>query len=212
MKIDDLQINFDKLHTTSLGEERIKRNLSLHTENVTEWCKNKIENASDIKVKGKNFYICVNGVVITVNSHSFTIITAHKLKTGAKQKGVEVKMTHKITPKAVLLQFVEAFNLADVEKLASLYAENAVNHQIANNPVVGKTAIRKMFELEFATADMTCIVENIFEDGEWAIMEWRDPLGLRGCGFFQIQEDKIVFQRGYWDKLSFLKQHNLPLE
>ena len=55
-------------------------------------------------------------------------------------------------------------------------------------------------------------VENIFEDGEWAIMEWKDPLGLRGCGFFHVQNDKIVFQRGYWDKLSFLKQHGLTVE
>ena len=27
-----------------------------------------------------------------------------------------------------------------------------------------------------------------------------------------IVNDKIVFQRGYWDKLSFLKQHGLPIE
>ncbi len=47
---------------------------------------------------------------------------------------------------------------------------------------------------------------------EWVILEWKDPLGLRGCGFFQIKDDKIIFQRGYWDKLSFLKQHNLPIE
>ena len=59
---------------------------------------------------------------------------------------------------------------------------------------------------------MVCIVENIFEDGEWAILEWKDPLGLRGCVFFHIQNDHIVFQRGDWDKLSFLKQHNLPIE
>jgi hypothetical protein len=56
---------------------------------------------------------------------------------------------------------------------------------------------------------MTCIPENIFEDGDWAILEWRDPLGLRGCGFFQIRDDRIVFQRGYWDRLSFLEQHGL---
>jgi hypothetical protein len=31
---------------------------------------------------------------------------------------------------------------------------------------------------------MTCVVENIFEDGEWAILEWKDPLGLRGYVFF----------------------------
>ena len=112
-------------------------------------------------------------------------------------------------PKDILLQFVDAFNNADADRLADLYAENAVNHQVANDPVVGKKAIHEMFRQEFSAADMTCLVENIFEDGEWAIMEWKDPLGLRGCGFFQIQNDKIVFQRGYWDKLSFLKQQSL---
>ena len=115
-------------------------------------------------------------------------------------------------PKEILMQFIEAFNNADAEKISDLYDENAVNHQVANEPVVGKAAIRKMFEQEFSTAEMTCIVENIFEDGEWAIMEWKDPLGLRGCGFFRIQNDKIVFQRGYWDKLSFLKQYGLSVE
>lgn len=69
-----------------------------------------------------------------------------------------------------------------------------------------------MFEDEFNQAEMVCIAENIFEDGDWAILEWVDPLGLRGRGFFRILGGKIVFQRGYWDKLSFLKQHNLPLE
>ena len=115
-------------------------------------------------------------------------------------------------PKEILLQFIEAFNNADVEKLSNLYVENAINHQVANEPVVGKTTITEMFKQEFATADMVCIVENIFEDGEWAVMECKDPLGLRGCGFFHIQNNKIVFQRGYWDKLSFLKQNNLPIE
>ena len=115
-------------------------------------------------------------------------------------------------PKDILTQWLNAFNSADIEKLSNLYDENAVNHQVANEPVIGKKAIKKMFEQEFAAADMTCAVENIFEDGEWVIMEWKDPLGLRGCGFFHIQNDKIVFQRGYWDKLSFLKQHDLPIE
>lgn len=92
------------------------------------------------------------------------------------------------------------------------YTDDAVNHQVANAPVAGKEAIRRMFAGEFATAKMVCIVENIFEDGEWAILEWKDPLGLRGCGFFHIKNNLIVYQRGYWDKLSFLKQHNLPIE
>ena len=115
-------------------------------------------------------------------------------------------------PKDVLKKFVEAFNAQDVQALIALYDNNAVNHQVANEPVVGKVAIEKMFIDEFEAAEMTCIVENMFEDGEWAIMEWRDPLGLRGCGFFHVVNDKIVLQRGYWDKLSFMKQQGLPLE
>jgi len=117
-----------------------------------------------------------------------------------------------MSPKDIVKQFVERFNAANADALAELYDDNAVNHQVANAPVNGKEAIRAMFRREFAEAKMICIVENIFEDGQWAILEWRDPLGLRGCGFFQVVNDKIIFQRGYWDKLSFLKMHNLPIE
>ncbi len=116
-----------------------------------------------------------------------------------------------MSPKQTLLRWIEAFNRADADALAELYADDAVNHQVANEPIIGKTAIKQMFVDEFAMADMVCAPENIFEDGEWAIMEWKDPLGLRGCGFFHVQNGKIVFQRGYWDKLSFYKLHNIPL-
>ncbi len=115
------------------------------------------------------------------------------------------------TPKSVVQAWVEAFNQADVEQIIALYAKDAINHQVAEAPVEGREAIRAMFTQEFAAAEMTCIVENLFEDGEWAILEWRDPLGLRGCGFFHVVDGKIQFQRGYWDKLSFLRQHRLPL-
>jgi limonene-1,2-epoxide hydrolase len=114
-------------------------------------------------------------------------------------------------PKALVAAWVEAFNRGDVDGLAAFYAPDAINHQVAEEPVRGREAIRRMFAEGFATATMVCIAENIFEDGQWAILEWRDPKGLRGCGFFQVQTDRIVFQRGYWDKLSFLRQQGLPL-
>lgn len=114
-------------------------------------------------------------------------------------------------PRDVVTAWVDAFNQADAELVASFYADDATNHQVADEPVVGKEAIYAMFKGEFAAAEMVCLVENIFQDGEWAILEWKDPLGLRGCGFFQIKNEKIHFQRGYWDKLSFLRQHNLPI-
>lgn len=116
-----------------------------------------------------------------------------------------------MTPKQVLEKWLDAFNKADAEGISSLYSERAVNHQVANEPLIGKEAIHQMFVREFAAAEMVCVPENIFEDGDWAILEWKDPKGLRGCGFFNIIDDKIVFQRGYWDKLSFHKLHNIPL-
>jgi limonene-1,2-epoxide hydrolase len=115
-------------------------------------------------------------------------------------------------PKDIVKAWVAAFNRGHPDEMAGFYNDDAVNHQVAREPVVGRAAIREMFARDFAEAEIVCIAENIFEDGDWAILEWRDPLGLRGCGFFQILNDKIVFQRGYWDKLSFLKQHGLPLE
>jgi len=113
-------------------------------------------------------------------------------------------------PGDLIRKWVRIFNTADAEALASLYHEDAINHQVANEPVEGKASILTMFQKEFSAADMHCIVENIFEDGDWGILEWKDPQGLRGCGFFHVVQGKIKFQRGYWDKLSFLRNHNLP--
>ena len=115
------------------------------------------------------------------------------------------------SPKQTVLLWVELFNRADADAVAALYHTDAINHQVVNEPIVGQEAIRQMFTREFAAAEMVCMVEHIFEDGEWAILEWKDPLGLRGCGFFQVQEGRIRFQRGYWDRLSFLRQHQLPI-
>ncbi len=115
-----------------------------------------------------------------------------------------------LRPGALVAAWVEAFNRGDADALAAFYAEDAVNHQVAESPVEGRDAIREMFVQGFASATMRCIVENVFEDGDWAILEWRDPLGLRGCGFFHVKRGEIVFQRGYWDKLSFLRQQGRP--
>jgi len=117
-----------------------------------------------------------------------------------------------MTPRQVVEEWVRRFNAADPDALAELYREDATNHQVVQEPVVGKAAIRAMFRHEFAAAKMTCIPEVIHEAGNVAILEWKDPLELRGCGFFTVEGDRIVFQRGYWDRLSFLKKHGLPIE
>lgn len=77
--MNDLIENIDKLHTTELGSMRIKRNLSLEVEDVVGWCRLKILDASAIiERKGKNWYANMEHCEITVNAHSYTIITAHR--------------------------------------------------------------------------------------------------------------------------------------
>jgi hypothetical protein len=77
----DLLLNLSKLHTTELGVERIKRNLSLSCDDVVSWCiKRILDDSAQIKRVGKNWYINIMGYEITVNAYSYTIITAHKRK------------------------------------------------------------------------------------------------------------------------------------
>ncbi len=73
--------NIDKIHTTKMGIDRIKKNLKLDTNDVVEHCKDKIldENCHIYK-QGKNWYCEIDDIKITINSYSYTIITAHKLK------------------------------------------------------------------------------------------------------------------------------------
>lgn len=79
--LNDLLMNLDKIHTTDLGVLRIKRNLFLDADDVVKWCKEKISSPNaDITRKGKNWYITVDGCIITINAYSYTIITAHKGK------------------------------------------------------------------------------------------------------------------------------------
>ena len=116
-----------------------------------------------------------------------------------------------MSPKQLVQEWVSRFNSADVEGLASLYAPDATNHQVVTEPLVVREAIRQLFLTEFGRARMTCIVERIFEDGEWAILEWKDPTGLRGCGFFHVQNNQIILQRGYFDQLSFFRLQGIPV-
>ena len=78
MNNNELINNINKIHTTELGIVRIKRNLELETDDVVNWCKQEIKRADEIYRKGKNWYVSGKGFTITINAHSYTIITAHK--------------------------------------------------------------------------------------------------------------------------------------
>ncbi|MCR4939277.1 MAG: DUF3781 domain-containing protein [Treponemataceae bacterium] len=81
VQVNALLQNLNHLHTTPMGIERIRHNLSLGPEiiDIVAWCKEKIQSPeAQITRKGKNWYVSIEGAVITVNAYSYTIITAHK--------------------------------------------------------------------------------------------------------------------------------------
>lgn len=84
---NELLKSLDKLHTTELGIMRIKRNLSLDTDDVVGWCRAKVNSSNAVITrKGKNWYVNIDGCIITINAYSYTIITAHKEKNYGNQK------------------------------------------------------------------------------------------------------------------------------
>ena len=44
-------------------------------------------------------------------------------------------------PKELIIQWVDAFNKGDADIIGEFYADNSINHQIANEPIEGKKSI-----------------------------------------------------------------------
>lgn len=78
--MNDLLENLDKLHTTPMGADRIRRNCQIDMDDVVQWSKEQIlDETAIIKRSGKNWYIHTYPYEITVNAYSYTIITAHRV-------------------------------------------------------------------------------------------------------------------------------------
>lgn len=70
--------NIEKIHTTEMGIGRIQKNLKINEEPVG-YCISKLkQDTSTVRKEGKNYYVDADDCTITINSSSFTIITAHK--------------------------------------------------------------------------------------------------------------------------------------
>ena len=132
--------------------------------------------------------------------------------------------------KQLLQQWIDAFESKDIERVMECYAEDAVNFQIATGePAVGHERI-SLDNCEFFRGfpNAWARVENLIGDGDWAAWEWTGggtflgefygnaPTGrsfeIRGCGFFNFRDGKIIVQRGYWDKCSWFSQIGLPVK
>ena len=76
--MNDLLLNINKIHSTEMGIERIKKNLNLTTKDVISYCRQIIlDKKCNIYKNGKNWYCKKDNIIITINSNSYTIITAH---------------------------------------------------------------------------------------------------------------------------------------
>jgi steroid delta-isomerase-like uncharacterized protein len=133
------------------------------------------------------------------------------------------------TPLEVVQAWVAAYNQRDAHAAAELYNEDATNFQVAlGDPTVGRQAkLEDLLSFFHAFPDNFTRPENLFKDGEWAMLEWfgggtwrgefagMAPNGrsftLRGCGFFHITGGKIRSQRGYFDKATWFGQLGIPL-
>lgn len=132
--------------------------------------------------------------------------------------------------KQLLQNWIDAFQRWNTDAVVACYADDAVNFQVAaGEPAVGIEQIRKdTAEFFQGFPDAWSRVENLIGDGDWAAWEWvgggtfagefygNQPTGktfeICGCGFFNFRDGEIVYQRGYWDKLSWFKQVGIPVE
>ncbi|MDE5607826.1 MAG: DUF3781 domain-containing protein [Muribaculaceae bacterium] len=77
---DDCKIDIERLHTTALGAERIRRNLGLSPDADPLACCVKLITSPGALTErcGKNIYVTVGQIRITVNASAMSVITAHK--------------------------------------------------------------------------------------------------------------------------------------
>lgn len=82
MEREILLAHIDKIHTTSMGKDRIRTNLGL--DNSIDPVEYTISIVSSLESKitrtGKNYYIEFENKIFTINAYSYTIITAHLKK------------------------------------------------------------------------------------------------------------------------------------
>jgi ketosteroid isomerase-like protein len=102
-----------------------------------------------------------------------------------------------MSPKTLVRRWLTAFNARDADALALLYRDDATNRKPGADPITGKDAIHAAFAADFAAGALECLPDNLFEEGEWSVLEWHDATGVRGASFFHVIDGKVALQRNY---------------
>jgi hypothetical protein len=147
---NSLFANVNKIHTTELGEQRIRKNLGLGVDDVSDvvaWCKEQVLHPESISKTGKNWYVRGDGFVLTINAQSFTIITAHreKSKKGSDMSGVGLPRKLDDIPelKVQLIAVFDATTWRNVSKYSLLLADHIL--RLTDVPKTG--VIKKCYEI-----------------------------------------------------------------
>jgi len=102
-----------------------------------------------------------------------------------------------MSPKTLVRRWLAAYNARDADALTLLYRDDATRQKSRTEGIQGKEAIHAGFALDFAGGVPECLPDNLFEEGEWAVLEWHDSEGLRGASFFHVIDGKVALQRNY---------------
>ncbi len=84
--------------------------------------------------------------------------------------------------KGIVLKWIDAYNKHDLESILSLYDSNIINIQLPyGNPVQGYEAIRNVYINIFkAFPDIHIESENIVEQNDWVVVEWKFSGTMKG--------------------------------
>lgn len=164
---NELFANLDKVHTTELGMQRIRKNLALTTEDVVQWCKQQISDPETITRTGKNWYVRGDGFVITINAQSYTIITARREKSKKGSNLDDVGIIRKIDDipelKARLIAVFDTKTHRNVSRYSLLLADHIL--QLTNTPM--NDALEACYSVNLR-----------WQDGDAKFQEARDVAGV----------------------------------
>ncbi|MFT8245210.1 nuclear transport factor 2 family protein [Roseomonas sp. BN140053] len=100
--------------------------------------------------------------------------------------------------------WVQAYNRRDLGEIMHLYSPDAVMELAPGGTSFGVNEIRSRLAKTFATLGMSLLIRNEIYMGQWAAIEWQDPVGLEGCTIFRIEEGLIRLHRSYWDSAKLI--------
>jgi len=127
-------------------------------------------------------------------------------------------------PAAAVRELERVWNSQDREGISALFAAGAVFRDMAFG--VQKDGLAEIRELMYGTwrgiPDLNTEVTRLIPHGDWVASEWTltgthtgdfpslpatgRSFSIKGVSITQVQDGKIVSQRDYYDRASFLEQ------